>query len=297
MIRKYLRAGLFFCFMLLSAGANCQSKTVTYYYTDQQGTPLAETDESGNVIAVHDYTPSGSPAIGQQAGGPGFTGHVGDVESSFVYMQARFYDPSIGRFISRDPIPLSAGDVFKTNRFVYANNNSYRYTDPDGRCPDACVIEGPVIIGGGVVYGVAAGLVAIGVCVEACGKIQRGIESAAVSTINTIKNLVQTNEAVPALPGELVGDDPKATGKNGGTAIGTSLPGGKFADTVKDLTGDSLGAPDSKGRSVSPNGVSVRTGGKSGPRIDIPANGTKPPEIIHFPEDTPIPDHLKPPSV
>jgi hypothetical protein len=70
------------------------------------------------------------------------------------------------------------------------------------------------------------------------------------------------------------------------------LPGGKFADTVKDLTGDSLGQPDAKGRSVSPNGVSVRTGGKDGPRIDIPANGNKPPEIIHFPQDTPIPPNL-----
>lgn len=297
MVRKFFRSGFFICFLFLSFIASGQTKKVVYYYTDPQGTPLAETDEQGNITATYDYTPSGSLAIGQGVGGPGFTGHVSDEESSFVYMQARFYDPSIGRFISKDPIYLSSGDVFKSNRFAYANNNSYRYTDPDGRCPDACVIEGPLIIGGGVIYGAAAGLVAIGVCVEACGKIQRGIESAAVSAIKKIGGLAQASEAVPDLPGELVGDDPQATGKNGGTAIGTSLPGGKFADTVKGLTGDSLGTPDSKGRSVSPNGVSVRTGGKKGPRIDIPANGTKPPEIIHFPEDTPIPDHLKPPSL
>jgi hypothetical protein len=102
-----------------------------------------------------------------------------------------------------------------------------------------------------------------------------------------------TSEA-PALPTGLVGDEPRATGKNGGEAVGTSLPGEKFPEVVEDLTGGTLGTPDAKGRSVAPNGVSVRTGGKSGPRIDIPKNGTKPPEIIHFPEDTPIPDNLKP---
>lgn len=295
-MRTCLRKALFFCFLLLSVVANGQTRTVTYYYTDPQGTPLAETDEQGNITASYDYTPTGTLAIGQAGEGPGFTGHVSDGESFFVYMQARFYDPSIGRFLSKDPIAIYPGDLSKANRFVYANNNSYRFTDPDGKCPDACVIEAPIVVGGGVVYGVAAGLVALGVCVEACGKVQRGIESAAVSAIKKFEGLIQATEAAPALPGELVGDDPQATGKNGGTAIGTSLPGGKFADTVKDLTGDSLGAPDSKGRSVSPNGVSVRTGGKKGPRIDIPANGTKPPEIIHFPEDTPVPDHLKPPS-
>ncbi|MBB3228837.1 hypothetical protein FHW69_003482 [Luteibacter sp. Sphag1AF] len=34
--------------------------------------------------------------------------------------------------------------------------------------------------------------------------------------------------------------------------------------------------------------------GGDAPRIDAPANGPKPPEIIHFPAGTPIPDHLKP---
>ena len=45
-------------------------------------------------------------------------------------MQARYYDPVIGRFYSNDPIGYR--DVHSFNRYAYANNNPYRYTDPTG---------------------------------------------------------------------------------------------------------------------------------------------------------------------
>ena len=50
-------------------------------------------------------------------------------------MQQRYYDPVAGRFLSVDPVVTDAatGDGF--NRYVYANNNSYKHVDPDGRLP------------------------------------------------------------------------------------------------------------------------------------------------------------------
>ena len=48
-------------------------------------------------------------------------------------MQARYYDPVIGRFYSNDPQGFR--DVFSFNRYAYANNNPYKYTDPDGEDP------------------------------------------------------------------------------------------------------------------------------------------------------------------
>ncbi|WP_255418898.1 RHS repeat-associated core domain-containing protein [Paraglaciecola sp. MB-3u-78] len=48
-----------------------------------------------------------------------------------TYMQARYYDPVIGRFYSNDPIGFR--DVHSFNRYAYANNNPYKYIDPDGR--------------------------------------------------------------------------------------------------------------------------------------------------------------------
>lgn len=61
---------------------------------------------------------------------PGFTGHVADAETGLSYLQARYYDPYAGRFLAVDPVEASAGSF---NRYWYANNNPYRFVDPDGR--------------------------------------------------------------------------------------------------------------------------------------------------------------------
>ena len=114
------------------------AEVVTYYYTDAQGTPLVTTDALGNIISMADYRPYATQALGQLANGPGYTGHINDADTSLVYMQARYYDPDIGRFISIDPI---AADVDGLNRYVYASNNPYYYSDPTGMqdCSDACM--------------------------------------------------------------------------------------------------------------------------------------------------------------
>ena len=50
-------------------------------------------------------------------------------------MQQRYYDPIAGRFLSVDPVTTDAktGDHF--NRYAYADNNPYKFIDPDGRNP------------------------------------------------------------------------------------------------------------------------------------------------------------------
>ena len=49
-------------------------------------------------------------------------------------MQQRYYDPIIGRFISNDPIGwVPNSPVHSFGRYTYANNNPYKYTDPDGQ--------------------------------------------------------------------------------------------------------------------------------------------------------------------
>jgi len=106
---------------------------VTYVYTAPQGTPLAEADASGNITATFDYAPYGSQALGTPPDGPGYTGHVNDPESGLVYMQARYYDPATGRFLSTDPVEHSAGALLGFNRYDYASNNPIANVDPNGK--------------------------------------------------------------------------------------------------------------------------------------------------------------------
>ena len=65
--------------------------------------------------------------------GIGYAGHVSDGVTGLSYMQQRYYDPGIGRFLSVDPVTANVNTGANFNRYWYANNNPYRFIDPDGR--------------------------------------------------------------------------------------------------------------------------------------------------------------------
>ena len=54
--------------------------------------------------------------------------------SGLVYMNARYYDPLVGMFISPDTIVPDAGVLIDYNRYAYARGNSLKYNDPSGHC-------------------------------------------------------------------------------------------------------------------------------------------------------------------
>ena len=116
----------------ISVSAVCQER-VTYYYTDVQGTPLVTVDGATGATSSVDYRPYGAQTLGAAQDGPGYTGHVEDTASGLVYMQARYFDPQVGRFLSRDPLAVSAGQLFSVNRFAYASGNPIKNIDPDGK--------------------------------------------------------------------------------------------------------------------------------------------------------------------
>lgn len=122
------------CSLLFSSCFAAQAGTVTYIYTDPQGTPLAEADANGNITARFDYSPYGTSVVslGAPPNGPGYTGHVNDPDTGLVYMQARYYDPEIAHFLSVDPKAPAPGNTFNFNRYTYANNNPIVNVDPTG---------------------------------------------------------------------------------------------------------------------------------------------------------------------
>lgn len=118
--------------LALVVGHSAQAGTVTYVYSDPQGTPLAEADANGNVTATFDYRPYGAQALGSPKSGPGYTGHVNDADSGLVYMQMRYYDPQVGRFLSTDPLRNQPANIGNINAYSYALNNPNLFVDPSG---------------------------------------------------------------------------------------------------------------------------------------------------------------------
>jgi RHS repeat-associated protein len=106
---------------------------VKYQHTDALGTPVAVTDAAKAIVETFEYEPYGQLVNSTLKDGPGFTGHVQDAATGLTYMQQRYYDPTVGRFLSVDPVTAYSNPVAMFNRYRYANNNPYKFTDPDGR--------------------------------------------------------------------------------------------------------------------------------------------------------------------
>ena len=111
--------------------------TDIYYHNDLAGTPLAATDGSGNVLWRQSYKPYGErlnpKAPAEQL--PWYTGKAHVEAAGLSYYGARWYDPVLGRFMGVDPAGFSEANLHSFNRYAYANNNPYKFVDPDGRSP------------------------------------------------------------------------------------------------------------------------------------------------------------------
>jgi RHS repeat-associated protein len=105
--------------------------TTYYYHYDGLGSVTVITDASGNVVQTYVYDAFGK--IVQQTGSVEnvytYTGREWDAEAGLYFYRARYYDPTIGRFINGDPIGFAGGDV---NFYVYVQNNPVNRIDPWG---------------------------------------------------------------------------------------------------------------------------------------------------------------------
>ena len=65
--------------------------------------------------------------------------YVYDDETGLYYLQSRYYDPEIGRFINADVFTSTGQGLLGNNMFAYCNNNPVNYVDPSGHCR-SCIL-------------------------------------------------------------------------------------------------------------------------------------------------------------
>ncbi len=105
-----------------------------YDLADGLGSVRQLVDAQGNVVQSYTYSPFGEliAAQGNRSSALRYTGEQSDDDTGLVYLRARWYDPSTGRFTTRDPFQGLAGYPQTQHAYVYSLNNPINVTDPSG---------------------------------------------------------------------------------------------------------------------------------------------------------------------
>jgi RHS repeat-associated protein len=107
-----------------------------FYSLDGLGSVSNLTDATGTVQQTYSYDAWGNSLA--QIGSIGtknkfqFAGQAIDPATGLYFMRARYYEPSTGRFLRKDPFPGFEIDPITLHHYVYARNNPVRFTDPTG---------------------------------------------------------------------------------------------------------------------------------------------------------------------
>jgi RHS repeat-associated protein len=123
--------------------ARKDSSGTFWYHGDHLGSTRIITNQAGSVVQRYDYRPFGEKEKSSAtfANSIDYAGARTDDEIGLVYMNGRYYDPWLAKFISADPVIPDAANPQAGNRYAYAYNNPLSFTDPTGHQPEP---EGPV---------------------------------------------------------------------------------------------------------------------------------------------------------
>ena len=131
--------------------------TTYYYVLNVQGDVIGLLNANGAIAAKYTYDPWGKVTVQSSNGttntSSAFIGNINplryrgyyyDTETGLYYLQSRYYDPAIGRFINADTYTTTDADgLLSTNMFAYCENNPVNRSDPNGEIYH--VIAGAII--------------------------------------------------------------------------------------------------------------------------------------------------------
>ena len=142
------------------------SETELYYYlVNAQGDVAAILDSSGTMVASYNYDAWGSCTVYNSSDAAigdlnplRYRSYYYDAETGFYYLQSRYYDPAICRFINADTFATTDANGFlSANMFAYCENNPVNYSDANGRSFVSCLLGGIVGLAASVAIAKVAG--------------------------------------------------------------------------------------------------------------------------------------------
>ena len=121
---------------------NGEKTGYTYYTQNAHGDVVNLTDSTGEITKSYTYDAFGVEKNIDDSDTNAFRycEEYYDSESGTIYLRARYYDPSTGRFVSRDSYAGKNEDPLSLNRYTYCHNNPTNNVDPNGKFAVALIV-------------------------------------------------------------------------------------------------------------------------------------------------------------
>ena len=145
---RYSKSEGTFCIIGDTRLGHLYNGTIYYYILSLQGDVVAILDSSGVSVAEYTYDAWGRllSTTGSMSGTLGlhnplrYRGYVYDQETGLYYLQSRYYNPKLCRFISADAFVSTGQGILGHNMFAYCNNNPVMGYDPSGEIAISALI-------------------------------------------------------------------------------------------------------------------------------------------------------------
>ena len=139
---------MFFTYDAMGMPATLTYRGIVFFYvTNLQGDVMALMDEEGNIVVEYLYDAWGNllSITGAMANTLGiwnpltYRGYVYDHDTGLYYLQSRYYNPEIGRFLNADVYASTGQGLLGNNMFGYCGNNPVNYLDQTGELLQAAI--------------------------------------------------------------------------------------------------------------------------------------------------------------
>ena len=150
--------------------------TPYYYLRNLQGDVTGVLDTNDTIVAKYVYNAWGSGYTSYAVGGAihnpiRYRGYYCDAETGFYFLNSRYYDPEVKRFINADSTFVAGNALTASNMYAYCNGNPVMGSDPSGMAYEATMtwastmwwltlVDGPIPVGD-IIYGLGVAGIAI----------------------------------------------------------------------------------------------------------------------------------------
>jgi RHS repeat-associated protein len=171
------------------------SGELLWYHHDQQGSTRLLTNNTGAIAGTATYNAYGQTTSTTGTTTPlGYDGQYTDPETGLIYLRARYYDPSSGQFITRDP-----ATSITTEPYSFASDSPLNFTDPTGLGAVGQWIENNSAAISGVSGAIAIGTAFVGLEPVALAAGAVSVATGAIATRQAFSNGETFNGIVDGL--------------------------------------------------------------------------------------------------